>query len=314
MQNVRRFLSWLHEVILTEQPDMIVNLGDMFHTHNVVRSEVLAEVDQHLRNIANLCPYFILVGNHDMAHNKTPHIHAWLPYKQKFKTIHIVDEPALIDDMFFMPYIDDAATFNATLDNALESQLSAVFCHQTFLGANFGFIAALDGAKIPTTKTQIISGHIHKAQTMGPVWYPGTPYAQESADSNENKGIYLYSTANGAKKFIESPLPKWMTYKIAVTDLEKTVQSMNPNDRNHLVIIGEKPEIDAMVESEFFRNARKALQFSFKKDSVIATKVGTAKSVSSLEQAVVEYIDNIYKGSLDKQSLKYRCLNALQKE
>jgi len=311
---VVRFLLWLHELIEETKPDLVVNLGDTFHTHNVIRSEIMALVNNHLKVVSQLGPkYYILVGNHDMAHHKTPDIHAWLPYVGKYSNVRIVDAPISGKDFAMIPYIDSPEEFDK-ISKAAMAAAPLIFCHQTFRGANFGFITTKEGAQVPTDYTgQIVSGHIHKGQDLGCVWYPGTPFAQEASDHNEVKGIYLYDSDTKERTFYPSPLPQWVTSKVTPANFADEIVKMNKDNKNHLVIEGPGPEVSAAVDSKSFKDLRKEYGFSVKKQSTSMDKSSKSiRKVSTVEDAVVEYVDRIYEGALDRAQLKTKCLTALQ--
>lgn len=314
MSLAKDFLSWIEKLVTELKPDFVINLGDTFHTHNVIRSEVMALVSNHIEAMASLATYIILVGNHDMAHHKAPEVHAWLPFVGKFPKVKIVDKLFTLNGMAFLPYIDDVAECQATLNQAL-AKSKFVFCHQTFKGANFGFLEAKDGVVVPDGfDGLIVSGHIHKGQRLGNVWYPGTPFAQEASDADQDKGVYLLDTNSGEVVFFESPLPRWMTYKAGVNNFEQVIETMNKRDRNHVVLMGTSSELSALVDSLRFKELKKEYNFSVRKQPVSQDGgARVARSVSTLEAAVVDYINSIYQGSVDREALKSRCLEALNR-
>lgn len=314
IQQVRKFIEWLHTIVLDRKPDFVVNLGDTFHTHNVIRSEIMAVVAAHVKWMEKYTEYYILVGNHDMAHHKTPEIHAWLPFIGIYDMAHIIAQPLSGNGLGFLPYIDDPEVFEQNLRSFAEKGVKTVFCHQTFIGANYGFMTSPDGVAIPDWYDgEIVSGHVHKEQQLGPVWYPGTPYAQEATDNNMTKGIYLYDTVSRAKELIVSPMPRWITVKIAPSGFTEAVMRMNREDRNHIVLQGASAEVNALLASREFQDAKKSVGFSVKKElNDGAFQSRTVKRTASLQDAVVEYVDRIYDGTVDKNRLKEKCLSALK--
>jgi predicted MPP superfamily phosphohydrolase len=44
----KSFLNWLNLVIEQEKPDLVINLGDSFDSHAVLRSELMEEFKQHV--------------------------------------------------------------------------------------------------------------------------------------------------------------------------------------------------------------------------------------------------------------------------
>ncbi len=310
----RDFLIWIENLTKEEKPDFVVNLGDTFHTHNVIRSEVMALVTEHVSAMSSMCKYIVLVGNHDMAHHKASEVHAWLPFVRKVKNLFIIDKPTIIDGFSFIPYIDDVAECQAALNDAA-NKTDLIFCHQTFKGANFGFLKAKDGVVPPEGFAgSIVSGHIHKGQRMGNIWYPGTPFAQEASDADQKKGVYFLHTDTGESDFFESPLPRWMTYKVTVNNFEQVIETMSKPDRNHVVLLGTSSELSALVDTSRFKKLKKEYNFSVRKQPVLQDGgARVARSVSTLEAAVVDYISSIYQGSVDREALKSRCLEALNR-
>lgn len=315
LNNVKLFLSWIGEVVSAKKPDMVVFLGDMFHTHAVIRSEIMALVTDHVLLLSKHAECFILVGNHDMASHRTPDLHAWIPFKNGYHNLHIIDAMTSIDAISYLPYIDSHEDFDNQLSKAM-SESDLIFCHQTFRDANFGFITAKEGTTVPSDYDGlIIAGHIHKQQQIAPVWYPGTPYAQEASDADEVKGINLLNTVTGNIEFIRSPLPQWVNTVATMSDYESMVLSMVKSDKNHLVLTGPAPELAALMDTRRFKELKKEYGFSVKKQPSLGNSDNSCnrlKSVTTLESSVVQYIDTIYDGDVDREALKAKCLEVLK--
>ena len=312
IKSVEVFFGWILDIVRIQKPDSIVYLGDMFHTHNIVRSEIMTLVTKHIKELTKSVPCYILLGNHDLAHPKTPDIHAWIPFMQGYDNLYIIDKLIFVDGNCYLPYIDSQDEFQIELDKAMSSS-DLIFCHQTFRDANFGFITTKEGAIVPTDyKGLIVAGHIHKTQKLGPVWYPGTPFAQEASDNGEIKGINLLDTETRRVTFIESPLPQWITTKTALGAFEAEVLKMNKNNKNHLVLSGPGPELTALMDTQRFRELKKEYGFSVKKEpSTAEGVVKQIRNISTLEGSITQYIDSIYDGDVDREVLKARCLEAL---
>ena len=139
IKSVEVFFGWILDIVRIQKPDSIVYLGDMFHTHNIVRSEIMTLVTKHIKELTKSVPCYILLGNHDLAHPKTPDIHAWIPFMQGYDNLYIIDKLIFVDGNCYLPYIDSQDEFQIELDKAMSSS-DLIFCHQTFRDANFGFI------------------------------------------------------------------------------------------------------------------------------------------------------------------------------
>jgi metallophosphoesterase superfamily enzyme len=57
----RKLLSWLKEINVQYRPELIVNLGDFFNDHAVLRAEILSEYGKHISDMcgADHRPYYV---------------------------------------------------------------------------------------------------------------------------------------------------------------------------------------------------------------------------------------------------------------
>src|SRR5574343_503685 len=156
------FLKWLNKFIEEQKPDLVVNLGDALDTHAVLRSEALNELMSHIYHVIDMgIPYVYLNGNHCQYMPKDSKYHALLPFKGKIDNLHVVDEPQDLFGMTFVPYLADGNDFP-------KKTQPVCIAHQTFLGADYVSINAIEGVDANTVSADIIiSGHIHKKHNLG---------------------------------------------------------------------------------------------------------------------------------------------------
>lgn len=190
--------------------DRIEFLGDLFHTHAIVRVEILEFWIKWLRAFSAEFETVVLVGNHDQVGNYESKQHALSAFKMmNIPNLLIVDEPRQLGKIGYLPYIHNEEEFTKAA-NILALSATVLVCHATFAGSIFenGFYAPEgfnpDNINIPT----IISGHIHKRQRFGKVIYPGTAKWDTNSDANEEKGLWLCThDDNGAivsERFIDT--------------------------------------------------------------------------------------------------------------
>jgi hypothetical protein len=174
----------VRDVALKEHVDEICLLGDSYHTHGVIRAEVLAFWRRTFK-----APFKMraLVGNHDYS-GEGSDIHAMIAHEDQ---ITVVDGPVRHRELLFMPYYSDREEF-VRAANAEGGR--TLICHQTFSGSKYenGFFAE-DGVN-PDLLSQetIISGHIHTPQSFGKVTYIGAPRWRTLSDANVERAIWLY--------------------------------------------------------------------------------------------------------------------------
>jgi DNA repair exonuclease SbcCD nuclease subunit len=309
----KQFLEWINSVILQTKPDLVVNLGDTFDTHAVIRSEVLTEFMNHVSIVTQVCPYVYLLGNHDQYKPNDSRYHALKHLKGKIDKFTIVDELINLHGMTFVPYVHKPEDFP-------KETLPICVAHQTFKGADFGDITTKDGVDASSIVGAdiIISGHIHKRQRMassisgGPeVIYCGSPFSQSASDINQTKGISIFDTETYIEEFIPNPLPTWRGLKYEISPLfsaEEMHEDLNQqlNDQDHWVVDLTGPKAELLG----YLGSKKGLSITNGRDVKIKTTFTDKEKrqirieATSLSSIISQYIDKVYNGSIDKELLK----------
>ena len=285
---------------------MVFNLGDTFHDHAVLRSELLEEFRQHVLRVTKSLgkPYYYVLGNHDQYKPKDAKYHAL----QNFDGIHnfvVVDSVHNdLDGITIVPFLADHGEF------PLETQPICI-AHQTFIGADYGYMresAGVDAGKV--TANIIISGHIHKKQEFGKVIYPGIPYAQNANDVDQSKAILLFDTKTYEKTWIPSPFPLWrsITYVVAPDnpiDGLYGILEAEVNDKDHwiLKIEGPKAEVTSFINSKKFINFQKNKSIMPRPEFTDKEKRAISIDAQSTEVILQEFVKKVYDGSIDKSVL-----------
>lgn len=312
-----QFLRWLETTIRDRRPDCVVHLGDHFDGHSVLRSEVLAEFKHLVDAVTALnIRFYYIIGNHDQFRPNDSRYHALQALKDTNPLFVVIDSPFHIPEckLSFIPFIHDITKFPT------ETQ-DICFAHQTFLGADYGYMrpdVGVDPNAI--TANLIISGHVHTRQEFGKVIYPGSAYAQSANDINQAKGLLLFDTETYAREFIECPLPQWRRVERVITP-EYTIDMLHEElkillvPQHHWVIslIGSKSEISSYIQSTRYQDIVVGIDVQLKTQFTDAVKRRVQIGVASSEQIVQEYIERIYSGSIDKELLLHNALDILKK-
>lgn len=189
--------------------DRIEILGDLFHTHAIVRLEVIDFWIWALEKLAKICEVVVLVGNHDLSgdfnsHNSSLSVFALMGWKN----LIIVEKPTAIGIYGYIPYTHSSAAF---IDNAMvlaDKGCKVLVCHQTIEGSKYeSGMYAPDG--IPAGQwserfSHVISGHIHSEQSFANIVYPGTARWDSAVDANRRKGIWIYESKDGTGRIQSS--------------------------------------------------------------------------------------------------------------
>lgn len=187
------FLDKLLAIVQDGHYSKVVVLGDLFDTFAVIRSEIMSLWASFLSSASAHSEIVLIVGNHDMA-GENGGAHALEPFKS-FKNVTVVDGPHVLEpSVYCAPFYRNNEEFINFCKNLPDG--SILFCHQSFNGAQFenGFYDphGVDPSAV-SHLSAVISGHIHKNQELGNIWYPGTPFQMNFSDAGENKGVFEIS-------------------------------------------------------------------------------------------------------------------------
>lgn len=194
LEEWEKLAHFIVDVALEKSPDRIEILGDLFHTHAVIRLEVQDFWTCWLETLSDKQELFVLRGNHDMSGDHNLNISALSIFNRlKKKNLHIIENPQAYGVYGYVPYHHDNDRFVEHANNLAKEGCKILVCHQTFSGSKYenGFYDP-NGIDPDLLKFDtIISGHIHARQRFGKVIYPGTPVWSSSSDANQPKGLWL---------------------------------------------------------------------------------------------------------------------------
>ena len=258
LKDSEALLQFVLDTAISEKVDAVEFLGDLFHTHAVLRVEVVAFWQKwftkfEMENIEVRA----LVGNHDQPGSKEKEqqmnaLDVFQDYGDADSFRTIINKPMIIDGIAYIPYMSSEEDF-ITAAHLLHEQgaTELLVCHQTFTGAVYENGQPAEDSVAPARIPQaaIISGHIHKEQEFGKVWYQGTAKYDKLSDANEKKGIWIYAhdesrKVTGRKKIstekVVSPI-----YKFIINEGDK-VPPIKKNSRTHLEFRGKSAWIKEM--------------------------------------------------------------------
>lgn len=196
-----KLMQFVLDKVVATKVDRLEILGDLFHTHAVVRLEVLQFWDKWLQLLAEVVETVVLVGNHDQTGDYHKGTHALSVFKRITNpNLKIIEKPTAMGPFLYLPYIHDEESFIQAIVENKTAQTNMLVCHAEFGGSQYdnGFYSPHGFNPDTVPVTAIISGHIHKEQIIanGKVDYPGTPKWDSASDANEKKGIWLYEHAD----------------------------------------------------------------------------------------------------------------------
>jgi DNA repair exonuclease SbcCD nuclease subunit len=287
--------------------DCVEILGDLFDTHSVIRSEVLDFWDMAFKILEmEGISTRVMIGNHDQIGDKEREqsLNALNVFCNKYKFVNILNTTQVINGIIYIPHTSDPELF------LKRTQMGGklLIAHQTFIGAEYesGFPAE-DGIDIDSVPQEaIISGHIHKSQQIGKVFYPGAPRWLKSTDADTDKGIWLFehnkeNPAIYIKEFISTREVVTPIIKIVFKEGDEE-PTLPDNAKVALELIGESSWIAKMRKKYKGKASIRAVPSDRKASSVDKSKLvdieqflaGYVKPNDSFGvQDVIEYIRGV---------------------
>ena len=193
----RSLIEFVARMAAENKVNRIEILGDLFHTHAVLRLEVVDFWVWAFEKLTQICEVVVLVGNHDLSGDFNSNSSALSVFSlMGLKNLTVVEKPTLIGNIGYIQYVHDSSDFIMRSTALAGRGAKVIVCHQTIQGSKYeSGMYAPDG--IPTGEwserfVHIISGHIHSEQSFGNIIYPGTARWDSAVDANRRKGIWIY--------------------------------------------------------------------------------------------------------------------------
>lgn len=213
LQDQIRCLTGMVDWAASNEIEWIINLGDFFHAQgDFVSKDVLraATVICELIQDAGI-RHTVVPGNHDIYREKT----IFRPFKH---LIDIVTEPRTEVhseiSYSFIPWTLNRTRLQADIKKVspqriLGSRFFVLGCHQLFKGArlpNFHITKKGDiDRKAVGGFDLVLSGHNHRHQKLGNIWYIGAPYQMDHGDEDDAKGFIIGTAKDFVFKHIDGP-------------------------------------------------------------------------------------------------------------
>jgi len=303
IEESEKLLSFIAQIATERSVDRIEILGDLMHTHAVIRVEALEFWNDWLDTLADICPTFVLVGNHDMRSNSDHTSHALSVFntRKKHKNLFIISHSRLEGNVGYVAYKHDNKEFTETANDLANAGAKCIVSHTTYQGSKFenGFYAP-DGVDPETINCQLlISGHVHARQRFvtskgQQVIYPGTARWDTASDANQEKGLWLVEHGDNAEilseQFIDTSHVCQPIISVCVKEGEEIPQFPS-NARVSIELVG---------SSDWISKQKSKLKGKFSLKAKITDKKGPNRRTGT---SLSDYITNVYETNLDKQQI-----------
>jgi len=188
------------------KPDLIVLMGDVLHTHEMVYVPGYRLLENLVKLLRKIAPVKIIIGNHDFisaSENQTPE-HPLGPFKEwdRVEVVdHAIEDLTFIDQGYrlvltpYIPYGHFLESIDPLLSNESSEVVDLVLAHQPFLGVD------PKAEAWPDDYPMVISGHIHDRKLLQPnVYYTGSS-SQVDCDEKPDKYACLVTLSPEGIKY-----------------------------------------------------------------------------------------------------------------
>jgi hypothetical protein len=257
---VELFIDKLEELVKNENPDFIVILGDVLHTHERLHTIPLNKAYEFVNRMRNISKTFVLVGNHDYTANcQFLTENHWMNGMKEWSNVTIVDKVIHYDisnyKFVLCPYVPPKRFEEALNTSDGWKNATCIFAHQEFQGCKMGAIVSVDGDHWSESYPPVVSGHIHSKQTLKNVYYCGSSMQHAFGESEKNI-IPIFTWENHKSSYhlneVDLELPR---KKIVYTDVEGVGEYKLPEteDKIKITVSGVYEEFKAFKKTKKYR-------------------------------------------------------------
>jgi calcineurin-like phosphoesterase family protein len=266
--------------------DILIHLGDLFDNRTSIPIITLNKVEKILKEISNILPIHIMVGNHDLFNKGSNDVNSVRLFSyisdnifvyEKTSTLQIFDKKLIL-----MPWVEKRLDMISEISSNPGDYL---FCHSDLNGCvmHLNSVAHRNPDKIDVEEfkhyNRVFSGHVHIRQVNTNFEFIGALYQMDRNDMGDQKGITILDLITGKTEFIPntySPVFKKFTIKDE-SDIENLDSLKNTKDY-----------IDLTISNNLLVSNRK-----------LRRKLETLLEVGNF--ASVEYLDDIVKTEKEKK-------------
>lgn len=246
------------------QPDIVVLLGDVLHTHEMVYVKALRLLEELVDHLRKLALVYILIGNHDYisASEFQTQEHPLGPFK-KWDRVTVIDCITLVElgkkKVVMTPYIP-YHKFIQSLESFLGDQdldpldLDLVLGHQPFLPVD------PKAEAWPSHFPVMISGHIHdRCKPQENLYYVGASCQVNYSESPDKYACFVNLSGKKSWKFVRLKVRSVHLEKVKVADLlPGPLIEITRNHDVRLILQGTREEKTSFEETKNFRTLKAA--------------------------------------------------------
>lgn len=303
--NCEKFIKWFIEESKKENIKTCIFLGDYHHVRSAVNVSTL---NYSVSGLKFLNDYFdqtyFIIGNHDMFYRDKMEIHS-IPYIDQYPKITTIDSITTIGDITLVPWL-----VSDEWKKIPEIKSPYIFGH--FELPTFKMNAMIEmpdhgllNATHFKNQKQIFSGHFHKRQNNGKIYYIGNTFPHNYADAwDDDRGMMIWEPDKipTFKSWPDAPKYRTLHFSQVAADPKQFI-----DDKTFVKII---IDVDITYEDINFIKELLEKELLVKEVQMITAKSDDIESVDDLEinfesvdSIVISHLQNIDSNTIDKNEL-----------
>lgn len=240
LEKIQKTGSWLSEEFKKNEVDVIVCLGDVLNTRDIVNVEAQSaafDMFNQMKRDNPSSPIHIVLGNHDMNLRHSRRISSLDGLRVSRSDIHLHTQITLLEikgvQCLFIPYHhepNDIIQYINELAERMEPEKMkeiVVFGHLSVHGAKQNDGRRFHGAvhaELFSPFKHTFSGHYHYHHTLeNNVVYVGSPMQFNFGDVGDERGLVIYDhKSNEMKQIANTFSPRY--YRMSESEIEKNMK------------------------------------------------------------------------------------------
>jgi DNA repair exonuclease SbcCD nuclease subunit len=288
LRDCEEFVDWFIATAKEQGCETCIFLGDWSHNRNSLN---LFTLDASLRCLEKLGAafeqFFWFPGNHDLFYKDKRNIHS-SAFGRHIPGVTVVDSITTLDDVTLVPWLvgDEWKQMKQLKSKYVfgHFELPLFYMNAMVQMPDHGELKA-DSFKGPD---YVFSGHFHKRQNSGNIWYIGNAFPHNFADTWDDERGMMTLEWGGTPQFINwEDCPKYRSVKLSdLIDNADTIMKSKMHIKVNL-------DIDITFEEANFIKEKFAVDYDIREISLIQDKTNLDGTVDENPDSIFESVDQI---------------------
>jgi len=293
LKDCEEFVDWFIDQAKKANCETCIFMGDWSHNRNSLNLFTLNTSLNLLEKLgAAFEQFYWFPGNHDLFYKDKRNIHS-SAFGRHIPGVTVVDSITTMDDVTLVPWLvgDEWKEMKNLKSKYIfgHFELPLFYMNAMVAMPDHGELRANDF----NGPDYVFSGHFHKRQNQGKIWYIGNAFPHNFADSWDDARGMMTLEWGGDPQFIDWPdCPKFRTIKLSqlLDDIDNIMKS-----KMHLKV---NLDIDITFEEANFLKEKFTTEHDIREISLIQEKVNLDGTIEDTNDSMFESVDQIVTDSL----------------